>query len=95
MENEKIECGRIFVMKEIGLAQYESYNFYVKKEDVENLYLFTESICRTYNYNYKLIGFSKIEKNVDKVKLVDKKEIFEKLTHLEYQDEEENEFCFL
>lgn len=95
MENNKIECGRIFVMKEIGLAQYESYNFYVKKEDVENLYLFTESICRTYNYNYKLIGFSKIEKNVDKVKLVDKKEIFEKLTNLEYQDEEENEFCFL
>jgi|GEM_PF-6833392 len=84
MENaKKMECAKIFIKLEEKEKNKDNYfEFYVKKEQAETMYLFAEYLCYKNKIKYDMVGFGLVEANITENDLFDKKKLSDALASI-------------
>ena len=89
MENEKLECAKVFVYLLDEEDKKRQVTFLVEKEKAEKMYIFAERVCQKEHINYDMVGFGITKYDPKEEYLVNEKYIYATLTGKTYQQEEE------
>ena len=82
---KNLECGKIVVILNSDDVK-RAHTFYVKKEQTEKMFIYTEQVCRTYNIKYDMIGHSLTKINPKEEHLANKEYIYSVLTGRKLKD---------
>ena len=89
MENEKLECAKVYVSLLDEKNKQRQVTFLVEKEKAEKMYIFAERVCNKEHIKYDMVGFGITEYDPKEEYLVNEKFIYTTLTGKTYQQEEE------
>ena len=93
MGTKKIKCARVFVKiyrsEDPEINCY--YNFFVKKEEAEKMYIYIQQVCHRENIKCDIIGFGITKKEMKPENLDTKQKIYETITLKEYKEEKKED----